>query len=52
MLREAIRRVTEHYLELTIWQTRSEPGGKGQVQYRELLEQGVAVHLVGRRPIQ
>jgi len=46
MLREAIGRVTEQYRRVTIWQTRSEPGGEGQVQYRELLEQGVAVHLV------
>lgn len=46
MLLEAIRRVAEQYRGLTIWQTRSEPGGEGVTQYRELQEQGEVVHLV------
>ncbi|WP_347332921.1 hypothetical protein [Marinimicrobium locisalis] len=46
MLLEAIRQVTEHYRGLNIWQTRSDPGGEGVTQYRQLKEQGVAVHLV------
>ncbi|WP_027330653.1 hypothetical protein [Marinimicrobium agarilyticum] len=46
MLLEAIRRVTERYRGLTIWQTRSDPGGEGLTQYRELQDQGVMVHMV------
>lgn len=46
MLLEAIRRVTEQHCGLTIWQTRSDPGGEGVIQYRQLQEQGVVVHLV------
>lgn len=46
MLVEAVRRVTESYNALNIWQTRSEPGDEGVAQYRQLQELGVAVHLV------
>lgn len=46
MLLEAIRRVTEGYEGVNVWQTRSEPGGEGVAQYGELQELGVAAHLV------
>lgn len=46
MLLEAIRRVAEHCGGLNVWQTRSEPGGEGVAQYRELQGVGVTVQLV------
>lgn len=46
MLLEAIEHVTEQYRGVNIWQTRSDPGGEGLIQHRELLKQGVTAHLI------
>lgn len=46
MLLEAVKRVAQHYEGLSVWQTRSEPGGEGVAQLRDLQALNVAVSLV------
>lgn len=46
MLLEAVKQIGERYDDLIVWQTRSEPGGEGVAQYRDLQKLNVAVHLV------
>lgn len=46
MLLAAARYISERHEGLTIWQTRSDPGGEGVAQYRDLQPLNLTVHLV------
>lgn len=46
MLLEAVRLVAQRYHGLSVWQTRSEPGGEGVEQFRDLQALNLAVQLV------
>lgn len=40
------RQVASRVQGLELWQTRSEPGGEGELQYRELRDAGIAARLI------